>query len=100
VDLTHWLTTNRKYLSLAFFLTFPTVLLLVLLLRYWPESILYLFLRDLVHQILFYVGGVLAFLEMVLIKWLDTPLEKKMFTTLAILCVFIATFQAWVDEHR
>ena len=68
--------------------------------RVAPHGSLYLFLADLFHQILFYIGGVLALVEMVTLKWLHTPLEKKLFTGLTLLCLFISCFQAWVDEHH
>jgi hypothetical protein len=68
--------------------------------RLAPLGSLYLFLWDLFHQVLFYIGGVLAFAEMVMLKWLATPLEKKVFTGLAVACLFIASFQAWIDEHH
>jgi hypothetical protein len=64
------------------------------------SSLVFLFLSDLFHQILFYIGGVLALLELFMTKWLNTPLEKKLFNTLVIGCLFIACFQAWVDEHH
>jgi hypothetical protein len=60
----------------------------------------FLFLSDLFHQILFYIGGVLALVELFMTKWLNTPLEKRLFNILVIGCLFIACFQSWVDEHH
>ena len=60
----------------------------------------FLFLSDLFHQILFYIGGVLALVELFMTKWLNTPLEKRLFNVLVVGCLFVACFQAWVDEHH
>jgi len=58
-----------------------------------------LFLSDLFHQILFYIGGVLALVDLIATKLLHKPLEGRVFTYLGIGLLFVACFQAWIDEH-
>jgi hypothetical protein len=81
-----------------------TVVVLVLAAILWgqwmPNSVFYLFASDLFHQLLFYVGGVLAFMEWMLMKYFDTPLEKQLFTSIVLILFFFCCFQAFKDEHQ
>ena len=96
-----WWKERQRQAPTIVLMAFVAAIFVVAVLHRWlPAGVLYLFLWDLAHQILFYIGGVLAFAEMIMLKWLDTPLEKKVFTGLALFCIFLASFQAWVDEHR
>lgn len=76
-------------------------LVLLAILRHWvPSGLLYLYLWDLAHQVLFYIGGILALIEWLMVKYVDTPIEKRFFTGIVLVLLFIASFQAWVDEHH
>ena len=90
----------REAATIVCLLILTTFVVFAILHRVAPAGVLYKFLYDLFHQVQFYVGGVLALLEMFMLKMLDTPLGKKLFTGLALFFIFVASFQAWVDEHK
>ena len=100
-DYQRWISQRIGEASAIIALCFVATFVLVAILRHWlPSAMLYLFLWDVVHQILFYVGGVLALVETLLLRFLNTPLQRKVFTGLVLLCLFVACFQAWVDDIR
>jgi hypothetical protein len=59
----------------------------------------FLFLSDLFHQALFYIGGVFAFFVMFIEK-IYKPIKKEWFLIIAAIFFFFATYQTWIDEHR
>jgi hypothetical protein len=59
----------------------------------------FLFLADLFHQALFYIGGVFAFLVLFIEK-IYKPIKKEWFLIIATIFFFVATYQTWIDEHR
>jgi arginine exporter protein ArgO len=62
-------------------------------------STFFLFISDLFHQALFYVGvlGTAVFL----IEKLWRPIERKRwFVSAGLICLFVACYQGWLDEHR
>ena len=96
-----WLALKTKEASTIIVIALAALLLVFAILRHWlPTITLYLFLWDYFHQVLFYLGGVVALAEMLWMKYQDTPLQKRFFTGIALLCLFVASYQAWVDEHR
>jgi hypothetical protein len=64
------------------------------------DSVVYLFLYDFFHQVLFYFGTVGAMAVLIYDKWRDRPIQIRPVMILLGICVFVSSFQAWVDEHR
>jgi hypothetical protein len=64
------------------------------------HGLLYLFLDDFFHQILFYFGAVGGFVFLLWEKLTDKPLKWKSVLVWLGLCSFVALFQCWMDEHR
>jgi hypothetical protein len=64
------------------------------------HSLLWLFLDDLFHQILFYFGGVLAMLIFMWEKWRKKDVPWKWIAAFFLFCLFVSCFQAWIDEHH
>ncbi len=96
-----WLSETIRQSAAILTMSFAAVVVVVATLHHWlPANALYLFLWDLAHQILFYIGGFLALVEWIMVKYLNTPLEKRVFTGLVLVLLFVASFQAWVDEHH
>ena len=60
----------------------------------------FLFLSDIAHQILFWVGGALATVVFIIEKVREKSVAKKWFVWTALACMCWSIFQAWVDEHR
>ena len=101
MDFEKWWEQRLRQSSAIIVAMLMIVFVAWIVLRYSsPTTLLYLFLWDLFHQILFYLGGIVALLDMLLVKWLDTSIERRLFTGIALACLFIACFQAWIDEHH
>jgi hypothetical protein len=101
MDFEKWYSSIVKEAAAIIVLCFVAVLGLLAVLKHsLPTSTLYFFLWDLAHQILFYIGGALALVEWFMVKFLDTPLQKRLLTGIVIGLLFVACFQAWVDEHN
>jgi hypothetical protein len=64
------------------------------------DSVLFLFLYDFSHQVLFYFGAVGGVAVLIYDKWKDKPLQIRPVMILLGICIFVSCFQAWVDEHR
>lgn len=64
------------------------------------HSVLFLFVDDLFHQILFYFGTVVATLILIWEKWRDKPIPWRWVAAFFLFCLLVSCFQAWVDEHR
>jgi arginine exporter protein ArgO len=62
-------------------------------------STFFLFISDLFHQVLFYLGVVGT--GVFLIEKLWKPIERKRWFVIAgLICLFVACYQGWLDEHR
>lgn len=59
----------------------------------------FLFISDLFHQVLFYFGTVFA-MGMLFIEKVIRPVSKKWFLAASLICLFVACYQSWLDEHR
>ena len=64
------------------------------------KSLLWMFIYDLSHQILFYFGTVGAMLILLWEKVFKSALHLKTILAVAGFCLFLSCFQAWVDEHH
>jgi hypothetical protein len=62
--------------------------------------LLWLFLDDLFHQILFYFGTVLAMLIFVWERLREKNVSLKWIAAFSLFCLFVSCFQAWIDEHH
>jgi hypothetical protein len=62
-------------------------------------STFFLFISDLFHQVLFYFGGVFA-MGVFVIEKIYKPIKKSWFLGAALVCLFVACYQGWLDEHR
>jgi hypothetical protein len=101
MDFEDWFSRTIREAAAIITIFFFGILLTVSLLRHWfPTGLLYLYLWDLCHQILFYIGGIMALVEWLMIKYMETPIEKRVFTGIVLILLFVASFQAWIDEHR
>ncbi|MFZ3341392.1 MAG: hypothetical protein WA213_10955 [Terriglobales bacterium] len=96
-----WLSETIREAAAIITILFAGVLVTVAILHHWlPANNLYLFSWDLAHQVLFYIGGLLALVEWIMVKYLNTPIEKHVFTGVVLGLMFIASFQVWLDEHH
>jgi hypothetical protein len=64
------------------------------------HSLVWLFVTDLFHQFLFYFGGVVAVVILIWEKRSAKPAPWRLIFSLLLACVFLSSFQAWIDEHR
>jgi len=64
------------------------------------SSLFLLFLNDLLHQILFYFGTVVAMGILLWEKKRDTPIHWRWVGIFFLFCLFVSCFQAWIDEHH
>jgi hypothetical protein len=64
------------------------------------SSLLWLFAKDLFHQILFYFGGVGAVGILIWEKKSEKPIKWGLIFAVFLVCLFVACFQAWIDEHH
>jgi len=64
------------------------------------HSLLWLFLDDLFHQVLFYFGGVVAMGILIWEKKNDRPIHWRWVFYFFLFCLVVSCFQAWVDEHH
>jgi hypothetical protein len=64
------------------------------------SPVLYCFLSDLFHQILFYFGGIVAMAILLWEKGTDRPMQWRWVSAFFLFCVFVACFQGFVDEHH
>jgi hypothetical protein len=64
------------------------------------NTLLWFFLSDLFHQLLFYFGGVVAMLILLWEKWRKTSVNWKWAGAFFLFCLFVSCFQAFVDEHH
>lgn len=62
-------------------------------------STFFLFISDLFHQVLFYFGGVFA-MGVFVIEKIYKPIKKSWFLGASLVCLFVACYQGWLDEHR
>lgn len=63
------------------------------------HSLLYLFGYDVFHQVLFYFGSVAAVVILFWEKFYDKPINWRLAFGAFVFCLFVSTFQAWIDEH-
>ena len=64
------------------------------------HSLLYFFLVDLFHQILFYFGGVVSMLMLLWEKFRERPIQWRLIGAFFLFCLFVSCFQVWIDEHH
>jgi hypothetical protein len=64
------------------------------------HSLLYLFLYDIFHQMLFYFGGVVAMLIFLWEKFTDKTIQWRWIGAFFLFCLFVSCFQGWIDEHH